>query len=195
MEHLILYSQAFEDENGMELSIQYGGSDSEDDDDYPPQGSLSRQPVECDNDDITLQELVPPSFPLPTPVPVPGPSSVTDTCTSSTLPSSSADPSSSTAPSTSSADPAQADKRGRKRRRAVSPETLLADSRRMRVDTDNYQEFLASLPIETQDILIRAAVVGLDRSDDRPHVINRRHAVSLEYPVPHEVISRSFHLK
>ena len=68
----------------------------------------------------------------------------------------------------------------------MSPETLESDSQRMRMDTWNYQEFMASLPLDTQEMMVRAADIGLDRVE-RPRAINRRHAVSQEFPVPNEV--------
>ena len=68
----------------------------------------------------------------------------------------------------------------------MSPETLESDSQRMRMDPWNYQEFMASLPLETQEMMVRAADLGLDKVE-RPRAINRRHAVSKEFPVPNEV--------
>ena len=68
----------------------------------------------------------------------------------------------------------------------MSPETLESDSQRMRRDPWNYQEFMASLPLETQEMMVRAADLGLDMVE-RPRAINRRHAVSKEFPVPNEV--------
>ena len=174
--------QSYEDENGMELSIHYGGSDSEDED-----GDLYSLPTPAvlspassvsiyENEDVTLEELVPLTGPVaaavaePDPVPVNVPEVLAHVPVPEPTPSTSAPP----------------EKGGRKRRRAVSPGALQADTRRIRLES--YQEVLASLSLDTQDMICRAAEVGIDRTNIRPRVINRRHAVSHEFPVPQEVM-------
>ena len=81
----------------------------------------------------------------------------------------------------------------KKRRRAISPNSQTLEeppSSRARGEpekgTANYREVLATLSIEDQEMVDRAASLGLERVD-RPRVVNRRHAVSREYPVPPEV--------
>ena len=161
----------------MELSMRYGGSDSEEDEDgdlfelhvsVPAvQAPLPSHTPQDSDFEVTLQELLP--MPVAPPVAVPVLAS----------------PPRAAQPTASTGQPQP----GRKRRRAASPESLLNDTRRIRIE--NFNVVLANLSLETQDMICRAAELGLDRSDPRPRAINRRHVVSEEYPVPQEVITYS----
>ena len=63
---------------------------------------------------------------------------------------------------------------------------MMSEARRVR--RESVEESLLGLSTSDLDMVQRAAEVGLDQSDPRPRAINRRHVVSHEYPVPHEVL-------
>ena len=82
----------------------------------------------------------------------------------------------------------------KKRRWALSPRvTQDTEPPRTRVRTDTIEStkeamaVLSTLSTEQKDTVLRAAELGLYRVT-RPRAVNRRHAVSREYPVPQQVI-------
>ena len=65
-----------------------------------------------------------------------------------------------------------------KRRRAVSPGELEAETRRMRPCLEqSYMVVLASLSPEHQAFVYQSAELGMDRQEPRPRAINRRYKV------------------
>ena len=67
----------------------------------------------------------------------------------------------------------------------MSPETLVSETQRMRMES--YLVTLSSLSMEERDMVQRAAMVGLEQDEENPRMVNIRHAVSHEFPVPQEV--------
>ena len=72
----------------------------------------------------------------------------------------------------------------RKRRRAVSPNTVVPHARRLRLEMGIEQLELS--PSQLQ-MVNTATEAGIDMTDPRPRVINRRHVVSHEYPIHDQV--------
>ena len=68
-----------------------------------------------------------------------------------------------------------------KRRRAASPGTIVSEAQRVRLET--VTDGLAGLSVELQ-MVQQAADAGIDSNNPRPRAMNRRHAVSHEFPVP-----------
>lgn len=77
--------------------------------------------------------------------------------------------------------------KGKKRRRAISPRAPQeVETRRARLDNESFLDTIAALSPQNQQMVYRAAELGLIK-DARPRAFNNRHAVSHEFPVPEEV--------
>ena len=62
---------------------------------------------------------------------------------------------------------------------------MVSETRRMRMDS--YSVTMSLLLVEDRDMVQRAAKVGLNQDEENPRIINRRHVVSKEFPVPQQV--------
>ena len=127
--------------------------------------------VEEEPETYTLQELVPRSAPTPPPIVLTLPPPTPATTEPVAGPSHQVQP------------PAPQGKT-KKRRRAISPSSREPPQTRQRL---GYMELLATLSPENQSMVFRAAELGLNGGGRRTRVINERHAVSQEFPIPWEV--------
>ena len=127
---------------------------------------------DSEDEGFNLQELLPPS-PLPPVASLPP----------SPLPPAVSLPPPPVAPSLPPA--SEPVTRPRKRRRDISPTSMVSEARRMRVSS--FSEIMAELSPMILDQLERATDVGIPKEQFRPKVMNIRHVVSQEFPIPYEV--------